>query len=411
MIRVALYPNICNNFFILANALRSKLNVDAHLYLNPEMDFQNKPESAAPELKDNYPEWIHMAPEWDASKFWTRLDKRFIKELSTYDLVFLSDIGPSLAPFIKTKCVFVTTGADVTKFPFPSRFPERFRSLKDRIVWEYIGLMQRRGIRACYKILTHPFYPYLDALKELKVDPSRISNNYFPFLMDTDAVQKRENAYDLISEENRLKLKAFRFLLFHPSRLMIQNSKKHVASGQWKANDLLFKGFSIFLKNNQVKDACLVLIDRTHNADTQMAIDIIKELEIEQNVVWLKPTSPDGFPRAELINYYSIADVVADDFGAGWWGSIVLEGMACSKPVICYTDEKAMKKLYPWHPILSSNVPSEIAGMIAKMYFDSGEKEKIGKVSRDWVEQYHSQKNGINLYYDNFKKEFGDLFS
>ncbi len=86
--RIAFYPNICNNFYVLAKALREKLNIDAHLYLNPEMDFQNMPESDDPSLANNYPGWIHISPSWDAAKFWTRLDRTFIKELNQYDLIF-----------------------------------------------------------------------------------------------------------------------------------------------------------------------------------------------------------------------------------------------------------------------------------------------------------------------------------
>ena len=54
--KIAFYGNVCNNYYTLAKALRSRLNVDAHLYLNHKADIQNRPESDDPDLKNNYPD-------------------------------------------------------------------------------------------------------------------------------------------------------------------------------------------------------------------------------------------------------------------------------------------------------------------------------------------------------------------
>src|SRR6185369_16680425 len=108
-----LYGNMCNNFYTLAKTLRKELNIDAHLYLSDNVDFQHKPESDDPELLNNYPDWIHMAPEWDAFLYLRKWDKRFINELNKYDIVFLSDLGPAMAPKIKGKTIFFTTGSDI----------------------------------------------------------------------------------------------------------------------------------------------------------------------------------------------------------------------------------------------------------------------------------------------------------
>src|SRR5687768_12327610 len=97
--KVALYGNVCNNFYTLAKALRNELNIDAHLYLNDEIDVQNRPESDDPELKDNYPEWIHLSHHWNALEVLKKWDRALIKELNKYDIVFLSEFGVALTPF------------------------------------------------------------------------------------------------------------------------------------------------------------------------------------------------------------------------------------------------------------------------------------------------------------------------
>jgi hypothetical protein len=110
------------------------------------------------------------------------------------------------------------------------------------------------------------------------------------------------------------------------------------------------------------------------------------------------------------MNFYSIADLVADEFATGWFGSIVVEGMACSKPTFCYVDESVMKQLYPWHPIISAKEPEEIAELIAMFYFNKEKSIQQGELSRKWVEEFHSLKNGTEIYINNFKNDLADIF-
>jgi hypothetical protein len=408
--KVALYGNICNNFYTLAKTLREKLGIDAHLYLHDKVDIQNRPESDDPHLKDNYPAWIHMSAEWDTLPFLKRWDKTFVRELNKYDVVFLSDLGVVFSPFLKAKTLFYVTGSDLTEVPFPKKYSAKFKTIKDRLAWEYIGFMQRRGIRHVTKVLSQPFFPFANALRELKINGEQVSTCYFPVLMDMNIITKNENAWNDIDAFNREQLKPFKFIIFHPSRIVLRNSKALVDSGQWKGNDNLFRGLKIFINKYGVSDICLAMPDRIYSADRLMAKKMIAEMGIEKNVVWLRPPTEEGFPRKQLMDYYSISNIVADEFATGWFGSIVIEGMACAKPTFCYVDENVMKLLYPWHPIISVKEPGEIAGRIAEFYFDPEKAKMQGAVSLKWVEEFHSIKEGTRIYLDNFRKEFKDIF-
>ena len=408
--KVALYGNVCNNFYTLAKALRNELNVDAHLYLNDQADVQNRPESDDPELKDNYPNWIHLSHRWNALASLKKMDRTFVKELNQYDIVFLSEFGVALAPFLKAKTLFYVTGGDLTQVPFPAKFADKFGTIKARLGWEYIGFMQKRGIRRATKILSQPFFPFVNALKELNVDNDKISNCYFPLLMDLDVIKKNENAFEEIDSFNRSLLAPFRFIIFHPSRIILQQNKAFIDSGQWKGNDNLFKGFALFKDRHKVNDACIAMPDRIYSFDIDKARAIIKDLGIEENIAWLKPPTPEGFPRKELMNFYSVSDIVADEFATGWFGSIVIEGMACSKPVFSYVDENVMKQLYPWHPIVSVKEPEAIAEKIAEFYFDRQKIKDVGDISRKWATEFHSVKEGTHIYINNFKKDLKEVF-
>lgn len=408
--RVALYGNTCNNFYTLAKALRNELNIDAHLYLHDKVDIQNRPESDDPEVKNNYPHWIHLSHRWSVWPFLLRRERRFIRELNQYDVVFLSELGVILAPYLKAKTLFYVTGGDLTQIPFPGKYAERFGTLKARLGWEYIGFMQRRGIRKATKILSQPFFPFANALKTLKVNDSQVSNCYFPILMDLNVIRKKENAWEEMDDLNRSLLKPFRFIIFHPSRIMLRQTQVYIDSGQWKGNDNLFKGLALFIEKYKVKDACIAMPDRIYSEDKDKAKEIIRQLGIEDNVVWLKPPTPEGFPRKELMNFYSVSDIVADEFATGWFGSIVVEGMACSKPTFCYVDEHVMKQLYPWHPIVSVKEPTAIAEKIAEFYFNPDRAKDLGERSRRWATEFHSVKQGTHIYINNFKRDLEDIF-
>lgn len=408
--KVALYGNVCNNYYAIAKCLRENNIADAHLYLNDKVDMQHRPESDDPHLKNNYPDWIHMDNRWDPFKFLKRFDKTFVKELDQYDIVFLSDLGVLLAPYIKTKKIFYVTGGDLTRIPFRDRYMQELRGLKFGIVRNYVSYMQKKGIRHCDMIITQPFYPFTSAIEKIRVREERISKSYYPLMIDTDTIKYLPNTKDEIDEVNRKKLSPFNFILFHPSRLFIEKKKDFVEMGVWKGNDNLFKGFAIFLKKYKITDACIAMPERIHSPDIDLAKKIIADLGIEKNIVWLTPPSDEGFPRNELIKYYSLSDMVADEFATGWFGSVVVEGMACGKPTMCYVDEQVMKQLYPWHPIISVKEPTDVAEKIAEFYFDREKAQQHGELSRQWVEGFHSIKNGTKIYIENFKKDLQDIF-
>jgi glycosyltransferase involved in cell wall biosynthesis len=410
-IKVALYGNVCNNFYALAKCLRNNNIADAHLYLNDSSDIQNRPESDDPDLLNNYPDWIHLDRRWDPFLFLKRFDKSFIKELNKYDIVFLSDHGLVLAPYITAKKIFFVTGADLTRIPFSDRYLEGLKGLKIWLAKKYIPFMQRRGIRSCDKIIAQPFKPYRSALKRLRVSEKLLSSSYYPILVDEEKIKTNPDAWNKIDPINKEKLRPFKFFIFHPSRLFIQKIPSHIETGHWKGNDNLIMAFAIFIKKYNVTDACLAMPERIHSPDIAIAKKMIEDLGITDNVVWLNPPNKEGFPRNDLINFYSISDLITDEFATGWFGSIVIEGAACSKPTFCYVEESVMKKLYPYHPIISEKDPEKLADLIAKFYHDKAYAMEIGETSRKWALEFHSLKNGSHIYANNLTKDIKAMFN
>ncbi|EAY29761.1 glycosyltransferase [Microscilla marina] len=404
--KIAFLGNVANNFYVIVKALRQHSDIDAHLYLGKTVDYQERPENEDPELKNNYPTWIHSYENWDAKnllKFW---DKKLPKELSTYDAVVLSSVYVGLAPSIKTQTIFFVTGGDLTVTPFPYQFSFLYKSIPKKLKAVFLGQFQKRGIKKVNNIWTQPFFPFKNALQKLSVQEEQVKHIYFPLIIDTDVFKEDKTAHSLPDHNIKKIADHFNFVLFHPSRLMINPNPNLKETGQWKQNDLLLKAFAHFIKKNNIKDASIAMPDRTASPDVDTAKQLIQDLGIEQNVVWLKANNPEGFTRNELIKFYSIADVVSDDFGIGWFGSIVLEAFAIGKPVVSYVDEQVMKELYDWHPILSSNTVEGVSNYLEKLYFDKEYAHKQGLKGKEWINAFHSKKSATHIYVNQFVKMF-----
>ncbi len=403
--KIAFYGNVCNNFYGICKVLKNySSEISPYLYLSQNADLQNLPESEDPELLNNYPSWIKKDIKWDPLRLFTKFDSSFVKELSKYDLVVLSGRAISMSPFIKTKTIFFVTGGDLTLSPFTSRQFEFNESFARKINKVIASFFQRRGIRNASQIWTQPFFPFVNALNKLKIKNNKISNSYFPIPIDDINIKKTLTKPEAISDIDYEKIRNFKFIIFHPSRFMMNKSKVLYETGQWKNNGLLFYAFKEFLTINNIKDACIVLIKRSFSVDYPKAITLIKELHLEENIIWLNPKDEEGFTKNELLFLYSIANVTVDDFGVGWFGSIVLESLSCSTPVISFVDEVVMQQLYPYHPILSSNIKEDVASFFKLLYNDPTKNSEIGLASRKWLVDFHGKVNVGKSYFHEITK-------
>jgi glycosyltransferase involved in cell wall biosynthesis len=396
--RVAFFGNVANNFYQIIRALRARSCIDAHLYLDARDQMGMRPESDYPDLKNYYPEWIHEGEYITPTSMLFPWKSPLVNELERYDAIIVSYLGPMFAPFIHKPFFFFVTGSDLTHLPFPREFRFRDPNLKSKVVGSIKGFWLRRGIRHVAQIWTQPYSPYLNALHELGIDPDRISPVYFPLAIDINKFKFDGKARTRRNENIHRILSGSDFIVFHPSRLMIQNHPQLKAAGQWKQNDLLFRGFAKFIERSGRHRSVLVMPDRTQSNDIALGKRLIHEMGLEPYVVWLQPPRPEGFTRDELIPFYSIADVVADDFGIGWFGSVVIEALSIGRPVITYIDEKVMGRIYPWHPILSARTEEEIAGHLMSLYRDEKFKREIGGRGRIWIEEFHSEEGTSPVY-------------
>ena len=139
-------------------------------------------------------------------------------------------------------------------------------------------------------------------------------------------------------------LKKYDFILFSHTR--------HIWHKRWITNELMEKyggkgldkliiGYGSFIKKNPQSNALLVLFE--YGSDVDDAKEIIRELQIEKHVLWLK-----RMPRKEILQLIDYADIVVDALSATMWGGVGWEGLSRGKILmqnIEQSDEEYYKKM------------------------------------------------------------------
>ena len=96
-----------------------------------------------------------------------------------------------------------------------------------------------------------------------------------------------------------------------------------------------------------------------------------------------------GVPNEQVLEIYSQADIVADQFIAGFHGYAALEAMSLGKPVLCYLRHQDMMIDAETCPIINVN-PEMLYQVLKHILLGKYDLIDIGKRSRKYVETYYS---------------------
>ena len=388
--RVGFFGNVANSLFQVVRALRDRAGIDAHLYVSRTDAFSSRPETVDPALDGNLPPWIHDGDWITRSAVLTPWRAPITAELKAYDLLVVSGAGPIFAQWTGRPWGWFVTGGDLTVKPFPIAFLGWYKSWEQKAGELVGGVWQRRGGRRADRLFVQPFRPMADSLARLKVPPAAISPRYLPIVLDTHEFRP-DRPFGQPDDPVVQRMLAADLAVLHPSRLLMRNDPRLFRTGQWKGNDVLIRGFAELVRTGKVDDPLLVMLDTGLSRDLDAGKALVSELGIGEQVLWAKPPRPDTFPRHRLLDLYLAADVVASDFGAGWFGYVTLEGLAVGKPVLNHLDAGPMAQLYPdGHPIVEAATPADVCAQLLRLAQDPAERARIGEESRRWVVAHHS---------------------
>ena len=304
------------------------------------------------------------------------------KRLSEFDVTLLSDVGVAFGPGSHKPYVFVPSGYDLTALPFPWRSRElRSRGLSD-LSAVLISALQRRGIAGASAVWTAGFRPFSEALERLRL-PVPTPEDYLPLAFNDNLFYPRDR--DGGTDYGSLTL-----TVFHPSRLLTNRTPFLESIGRFKGNQILLEG--VALARAKGIDVRLTLVDRVGGGELDVGKSTIENLGIQDAVTWASGDSRSGLSHLEMARLYRDSDVVADDFGAGWFGGVSIEGAACGKPVINLLDQTVMQGLYPDHPFLTASSGDEVCSELESL-MDGDYRRQVGEKSARWASEYHGRRN------------------
>jgi glycosyltransferase involved in cell wall biosynthesis len=398
--RVAFMGNIANVHHRIARLLRERGDVDAHVYVSDTAAPNWRPEADEPAYLDGYPDWIHPGPWVTARSILRPQSAPLTKELAQYDLVVASGVGPIFAQYAGCPWAFLVTGGDLTVKPFPMTFWRWYPTWSRRAAQLVAGAHQRSAIRSADAVLAQPFAPMTTALDRLGIGSGARSDQYFPLPVDTERFTPEGPLPPPVDGD---------FVVFHPSRMVLDDSPKMRRSGQWKGNDILLRGFAQLVEAAVVERPRLVLLDQEASRDRSKARALIDELGLADHVEWIRPNDGTLLSQPEMAARYRQADVVAVEFGIGWFGYVALEGAACARPVLCHVEDDVMNQLYPWHPIVNAATPDEVGDRLVELARSPHRRREIGERSRHWVETFHSPAAVADRYLTEFTSLVDEL--
>lgn len=133
--------------------------------------------------------------------------------------------------------------------------------------------------------------------------------------------------------------------------------------------------------------------NHTHFKGTVYLEEVVKRLCAEGYEIEL--LRAQGVTNEQVLNIYAQADIVADQFIAGFHGYAALEAMSLGKPVLCYLRNTDMMLDPVTCPIINTN-PDTLYDVLKRILSGEFDLVEIGKRSRNYVEINYSLSSVAN---------------
>jgi glycosyltransferase involved in cell wall biosynthesis len=414
-LRIAIFDNLANNAYIQAKAMR-RLGQSTDLVLDPldhyamsdprweELDIElpNDQLFDAPLPSGGLPDWIRSEPASENHRHGPRIERNarllrqvpgtwpawwvaarragwrgarmvferawVMRTLASYDCVIAYGMGPVWAALSGVPFLAETWGGDITMLPFYDRgdwegheslpFPGQRSELFAQ------ARLQRMGYeRASRILLTDPrFIPYGERLGH---GDKCVSLGFVVDIEKYAPGAEPELRAELLAGRDGL-------IVFVPSR----------QDWHWKGSDRLLRGFAAACEGRS--DA--VLVCAGWGADLERSEQLIAELGIADHVRLL----PHAMSKGRLRRYYRAADIVADQFTVGSYGSSALEAMSCARPLLISLDpDRFAGRFASFPPVANVAEPEQIAAALRRLFDDRDARTQLGEQARDWVIENH----------------------
>ena len=374
-LRVAHIGNLSNASYTNVKFLR-QTGIVADLFISyKSMDQYGSPvirASSDPRSEDaleDFPEFVKL---WEARPL-IALPFRLCKlasVLRTYDIINAYTESPIFVQFVRKPYIAFATGSDLREMAVGSS--GRARDRANIIYWLKGKLLRRAYRKASACLFTDLDSRTLSAIAEIGIKNA----SFIPYIVDADMYRP----LDVTCLKSK---RGAEFIVFSAARQ------------DWYMNgsNLLISAFSEFVKKC-CRNSLLILM--RSGEDVDRSIELVRELEMNENVVFLNDMS-----KQELIEYYNLADVVAGYFKSDKWGVphfplTIHEAMACGRPVLTYFEADNCRRFFSEvPPLIYAGNEREICEKLIDLHDQKrqGLLDRYSWLSRKWiVEHNHWQK-------------------
>jgi len=370
--KIACIANMNNNMFCLVRYLRDA-GYDAHLFLVEEFG-HFRPE--ADTYDEEYKKYTHEL-DWYEIGYWKTSPDKIKKDLNGFDFIIGSDLVPAFLEKAKMVTdVFIPHGGDLIYHPvykFKHFPPKR---------WEIGAYARARAVKKGIRKSKYILFEYTNEELEVFIDKLNIkgkrivSNAVFLYLPQyTKDNFKKQEVYEKVMAVRN----SYELIIFHQCRHVWRPIREEF---QYKGNDILLKAYTKFLKANPESKAILILFE--YGWDFRESIDLVKELGIEDNVLWLPIML-----RKEIMVWLDMVDICVGELGRSFlaYGS-VYEDLALKKPFVGFRrDELYLKFHKDLYPMVSTNNEDVIADMFSDYLIHKDKYIQMGINSHNWMVQ------------------------
>jgi len=372
--RIACLGNMNNNFFALSRYLRDRdLQVD--LFVPDGLLEQFHPSN------DTYgppPDRIYNV-SWGIRPRSVFFDyPQYKKVLSAYDLILGCTYAPAICRLARRPLdIFMPHGTDLFSMPFPPK----------HLLWQirfpirgWLAHLQSEGIRSARLVLINDRAAvYKKAIQKLGVEALWLST---PVLYSHEFTEERiADAAGRLEYYDRFAdcRKKYDIVVFSHTRHLWEKKVDSCEIG--KGNHIMIKGFAEFCQKAASRPL-LILFE--YGPDLGKSKNLIRELGIEDNVIWMPAMS-----RKEIMAGLSLADIGADQFLSGSFGGVGQEILMMGKPLLLFLNTQAGEDgRVNLPPCVNVKSAEDISKALFDYERDSRPYLSVGQLGKQWFSRF-----------------------
>lgn len=335
---------------------------------------------------------------WNFDTFRSVSGKTIKNLLSAFSYLIGTDVAPAYLFKAGLKLdIYFPHGSDLYEYPF-----FKYRNTPPQL-WEIpaniISKAQFIGIQEASVVSLDPSDEVYEKPYEQIRTKSKARISSPPFLYFK---QYTEDYPKLSSLNESLKIlrKQYEFIVFQ------QISQDWSMRGTYKidkGNNHLINGFADYLKQDPKysKDSVLILME--YGGDVEKSKQLIKDLDIEKNVIWFKKMN-----RKDLMAVIYYSDICVGELGYREWYSYssIMEFMAMKKPLIHHRGDNFYKaKGLDLYPMVDAKNAEQVSNTFVDYRKSKQKYVEMGVLANNWI--LNDAKRKVDIFLELINRKSG----